>query len=53
MAIKLKKEDISISDELNRELETLGFNITFNTDNTVEEKEDNKTEEEKKTTDKE
>ena len=30
--IKLKKEVISISDELNRELETLGFNITFNDD---------------------
>lgn len=48
MAIKLKKEVISISDELNRELETLGFNITFNDDKEEPKKEKKK--EEKKTT---
>ena len=47
MAIKLKKEVINISDELNRELESFGFSITLD-DDKKEDTKDNK--KDKKTT---
>lgn len=42
MAIKLKKEVININDELNRELESLGFQIELPDDKKEENKENKK-----------
>lgn len=49
MAIKIKKDVININDELNRELESFGFTISFDDNNKKpEEKKDKK--KDKKTT---
>lgn len=54
MAIKLKRDTINISDELNKELELYGFSISFNPDDKKDDKKtkDNKKKEVKKTTSK-
>ena len=51
MAIKLKRNAIDITDELNKELELYGFQIDFNSDKKEEKTtKDNKKKEVKKTT---
>lgn len=48
MAIKLKRDVINVSDELNKELELYGFQISFNPDKKEDKKDKKK--EDKKTT---